>query len=89
MIHAEKRNGSFYAGGSKRVSQITARLVGTSRGGQEKERQTAIRIRERIARELTVEHYPVARLLNYWKENLKELDEEDLKLFISFSRVCF
>ncbi len=35
MIHAEKHNDSFYAGGSKRVSQITARLIGTSNAGQQ------------------------------------------------------
>lgn len=78
MIHAEKRNGSFYAGGSKRVSQITARLIGTSRGGQEKERQTVARIRERVARELAAEHYPIAVLLKYWKGFLGKLNEEDL-----------
>lgn len=87
MIHAEKRNDSFYAGGSKRVSQITSRLIGTSKGGQEKERQTAIRIRERIARELTVQHYPIAMLLNYWKGILNELEEEDLKLFTALVSV--
>ena len=78
MIHAEKRNDSFYAGGSKRVSQITARLIGTSKGGLEKERQTSARIRERIARELTARHYPVAMLLKYWKDILEELDEDIL-----------
>ena len=80
MIHAEKRNNSFYAGGSKRVSQITARLIGTSKGGQEKERQTAVRIRERIAQELTIQHYPIAKLLHYWKEILEALDEDVRKL---------
>ena len=81
MIHAEKHNDSFYAGGSKRVSQITARLIGTSNAGQQKERQTAVRIRERVARELTAEHYPIAVLLDYWKKILKEFDEEDLERF--------
>ncbi len=81
MIHAEKHNDSFYAGGSKRVSQITARLIGTSNAGQQKERQTAVRIRERVARELTAEHYPIAVLLDYWKKILKEFDAEDLERF--------
>jgi len=81
MIHAEKHNGRFYAGGSKRVSQITARLTGTSKGGQEKERQTATRIRESISGILSSQHYPIAVLLRYWKTVLEELEEKDLKMF--------
>ena len=81
MIHAEKHNDSFYAGGSTRISQITARLTGTSKAGQEKERQTSIRIRERIAEMLTAQHYPVAVLLKYWTEILEGLDEEKLERF--------
>ena len=83
MIHAERHGGSLYVGGSTRVSQIVARLVGTAKGGQEKERLTATRIRERIADQLTAQHYPVAVLLNYWRETLEELPEEVMAYFES------
>ena len=87
MIHSERHKGSFYAGGSKRVSQITARLTGTARGGQEKERQTAARIRENIADMLTAQHYPIAVLMRYWEGILEELEEADLESFLGLLSV--
>jgi hypothetical protein len=82
MIHAERHNGSLYVGGSTRVSQIIARLIGTARGGQEKERQTASRIRSKLADQLTLQHYPVAVLLKYWREALEELPDEAVEHFL-------
>ena len=52
-IRAVKYRGSFYAGPSRRVSQITGRLIGTANGNQEKERRTAFLIQKHLAEVLT------------------------------------
>lgn len=52
MIRASFYHGKLYAGGSSRISQITARLTGTARSGIEKERRTAANIQIRIAGQL-------------------------------------
>lgn len=44
LIRAVKYHGHYYVGGSKRVTQILGRLIGTAKGSQEKERNTAARL---------------------------------------------
>lgn len=41
MIQAVLYHDQYYVGGSKRVTQIAGRLLGTAKGSQEKERATA------------------------------------------------
>lgn len=41
VIRAVRYHESWYTGGSKRVTQIAGRLIGTAKGSQEKERSTA------------------------------------------------
>lgn len=77
-IHAYRYSGGLYAGGSRRISQITGRLIGTAKGNQEKERKTAELIRRHLARLMVND----GEILLYLKQNvldkLTRMTEEQL-----------
>ena len=73
VIDAVRYHGSFYAGSSKRVSQITGRLIGTAKGNQEKERRTASLIQKHLAGQLVTDFEAVTRLQETVKDQLSLL----------------
>lgn len=89
LIRAAVYHGKLYAGGSSRVSQITARLIGTARSGIEKERRTAADMQIRIAKELSENpdllislwnHY--SSLLENWTDDTASRAVESVFLFV-------
>lgn len=81
MIHAVRYNGSLYAGGSKRISQITGRLTGTAKGNQEKERKTAVLIQKHLARLMVDDMDVLLDLRDNVTGHLDRLTEEQLSSF--------
>ena len=92
VIDAVRYHGSFYTGSSKRVSQITGRLIGTAKGNQEKERKTASLIQKHLAGLLVTEFDAVTRLQETVNNHLLLLKGESHKAFYvslySFLETC-
>lgn len=74
-VEAVKYHGSFYAGGSRRVSQITGRLTGTAKGNPEKERKTAAMIQKHLAAELSTDLSLIPVLQKTVLERVELMDE--------------
>ncbi|MCI6914061.1 MAG: hypothetical protein MR799_01075 [Lachnospiraceae bacterium] len=82
MIQAVLYHDQYYVGGSKRVTQIAGRLLGTAKGSQEKERVTA-RMIQKATTDLLVKHPDIVRFLRDMNiERLSILPEEILGRFI-------
>ena len=80
-IEAVKYNGSFYAGGSRRVTQITGRLVGSAKGNQEKERKTASILQKHLAEVMVTDLSVLPSLQKSVLERVEMLDEEQRESF--------
>ena len=83
LIHAYRYSGSLYAGGSRGISQITGRLIGTAKGNQEKERKTAELIRKHLARIMVNDGEILLRLQQNTLEKLAVMSEEQLGSFLN------
>ena len=83
-IRAVNYRGSFYAGPSRRVSQITGRLIGTANGNQEKERRTAFLIQKHLAEVLTTDFETTASLQENVLLHIEQLKEEERERFYGF-----
>ena len=70
-IRAVVYHGKLYAGYSSRVSQITARLMGTARSGIEKERRTAADLQVRIAGQLSEDP---SLLISLWNAHFSRME---------------
>lgn len=80
-IRAVKYHDSFYAGGSRRVSQITGRLTGTAKGNQEKERRTAFLIQKHLSGRLVSELPLLPVLQEAVLERMEQMDDDQLDQF--------
>ncbi len=81
LIHAVKKHGRFYIGGSTRVSQILGRLIGTAKGNREKERKTAELIQRHLSTVLVKDRTAPEKLQVNLKGLLDELDDDRLSAF--------
>ena len=81
QIDAVRYKGSFYVGGSRRISQITGRLIGTAKGNQEKERKAASMIQSHLAALLVTDFDVITRLKENTLDKLSVLDDEALEEF--------
>lgn len=80
-IQAVKYNGSFYAGESRRVSQILGRLCGTAEGNREKERKTAELMQKHAAEQFICDMELTPRLKERAAAHLESLDDKQLEAF--------
>lgn len=80
-IEAVKYNGSFYAGGSRRVAQITGRLVGTAKGNQEKERKTASILQKHLAEVMVTDFFVLTELQKSVLERIEPFNEAQRESF--------
>ncbi|MBQ8067134.1 MAG: hypothetical protein IJ201_02165 [Solobacterium sp.] len=80
-IEAVKYNGSFYAGGSRRVAQITGRLVGSAKGNQEKERKTASILQKHLAEVMVTDLSVLPSLQRSVLERIEKFNEEQRESF--------
>ncbi len=80
-IEAVKYNGSFYAGGSRRVAQITGRLIGTAKGNQEKERKTAFILQKHLAEVMVTDLSVLPFLQKSVLERVERFDEVQRESF--------
>ena len=80
-IEAVKYNGSFYAGGSRRVAQITGRLIGTAKGNQEKERKTASILQKHLAEVMVTDLSVLMELQKSVLERVEQFSEVQRESF--------
>lgn len=82
LIHAVKYHGHYYVGGSKRVTQILGRLIGTAKGSQEKERNTAERLQDWAADIFIASPDALQHMRDLNTERILALTDEQLGRFV-------
>lgn len=80
-FRAVRYHGKYYTGGSRRVTQILGRLIGTAKGSREKERVTAARIRKHVADQFAAEPETVKIQKKIITEKLSLFTQEELNRF--------
>lgn len=80
-IYASRDHGKLYSGGSRRIAQITGRLIGTAKGNQEKERKTAELIRRHLADLMVTDLDVLSGLREHVYRHIETLSDEQTDAF--------
>ena len=80
-IYASREHGKLYSGGSRRISQITGRLIGTAKGNQEKERKTAELIRRHLAALMVTDMDLLTDLQKHIYRHIESFSDEQMNAF--------
>ena len=80
-IYASRDHGKLYSGGSRRIAQITGRLIGTAKGNQEKERKTAELIRKHLANLMVTDMDLLTGLQEHVYKHIEAFTDEQADAF--------